>query len=237
MGLRLLLLLTICVALLWSDWTTTGVDAKKKKKSKKKKSKKRATTLSNDPMAEIEVDYTNEEDKDRKLRQLKAKMRADQPAEDDEEELERKKAALAAEEEGLRKNVLRAILTHGEFSKEKADALHKLGRNVYQQGKFEDVMEVAQGIVKIHEKIDGPEAMITAEALGNEASVAYRLGRKKQCRIAMERALYIIIKTHGIESKEVLLHQGKMLTFKMKDAQQLSGMSYEDYLEYLEDEL
>ena len=216
--------------MLFSVWTTIGVDAKKKKKSKK-------STSAHEPGAEIEVDYTNEEDKDRKLRQLRAKLKAKQPEEDNEEEQARKMAVFVGEEDGLRKNVLRAILNHGEFSKQKADALHKLGRNVYQQGKFEDVMEVAENIVKIHEQIDGPEAMITAEALGNVGSVAYRLGRKKQCRVAMERALYIIIKAFGADSKEVLLHQGKMMTFQIKEAQQLHGMSYDDYLEYLEDEL
>ena len=229
-----LLLVVIFSLLFLCNRLSTGVDASK---AKKKSQKKKTVKLANEPAAEIEVDYTDEEDKLRKLGQLKAKMKAEQPVGDNEEEIARKKAALAAEEDGLRKNVLRAVLNHGEFSKEQADALHKLGRNVYQQGKFDDVMEVAEHIVTIHEKIDGPEAMITAEALGNVGSVAYRLGRTKQCRVAMERALYIIIKTFGAESKEVLLHQGKMLTFQIKDAQQLSGMSHADYLEYLEDEL
>ena len=115
--------------------------------------------------------------------------------------------------------------------------MHILGRNVYQQGKFEEVATIATDILKIHETLDGPEALITAEALGNVASVSFRLGRKKPCELAMDRALHIMIQQYGAQSKEVLLHRGKMLTFQIANAdnQERTGMSYDAYLEYLED--
>jgi hypothetical protein len=217
--------------LVTSCWFSEVDGVKKTKKQKKKASK----TKKKDTNDEIKVTYANEEEKERKIRELREKFNTeDQP---DPVEQKKKNDALVAAEEGLRKNVYRAILNHGEFSKEKANALHILGRNVYQQGKFEEVVTIATDILKIHETLDGPEALITAEALGNVASVSFRLGRKKPCELAMDRALHIMIQQYGAQSKEVLLHRGKMLTFQIANAdnQERTGMSYDAYLEYLED--
>ena len=217
-----------------STWLPEVAGGKKTKKQKKKTSKPKKTSPTN-AKEEIEVTYANEEEKERKIRELREKFSMDD--QQDPTEVKKKMDALVAAEEGLRNNVYRAILNHGEFSKEKANALHILGRNVYQQGKFEDVATIATDILKIHETLDGPEALITAEALGNVASVSFRLGRKKPCELAMDRALHIIIKQYGAQSKEVLLHRGKMLTFQIPNAdnQERVGMSYNAYLEYLED--
>ena len=217
-----------------STWLPEVAGGKKTKKQKKKTSKPKKTSPTN-AKEEIEVTYANEEEKERKIRELREKFSMDD--QQDPTEVKKKMDALVAAEEGLRNNVYRAILNHGEFSKEKANALHILGRNVYQQGKFEDVATIATDILKIHETLDGPEALITAEALGNVASVSFRLGRKKPCELAMDRALHIIIKQYGAQSKEVLLHRGKMLTFQIPNAdnQERIGMSYNAYLEYLED--
>ena len=208
---------------------------KKKTKKGKKKTTKPTKSSSTKANEEIQVTYANEEEKERKIRELREKLiMDDQP---DPAEIKKKMDALVAAEEGLRNNVYRALLNHGEFSKEKANALHILGRNVYQQGKFEEVATIATEILKIHETLDGPEALITAEALGNVASVSFRMGRKKPCELAMDRALHIMIQQYGAQSKEVLLHRGKMLTFQIPNAdnQERVGMSYNAYLEYLED--
>ena len=208
---------------------------KKKKRKGKKKSSKRTSTVAVDGLGEVKIEYKSEDDKERQLRELTKNKKAEAAAEDDPEEQAKRLSKLVAEEDGLRQAVEQAIKKHGEFSREKATALHELGRNVYQQGKFEDVVDVAEDIVKIHEVLDGPEAFITAEALGNVASVAHRLGKKDTCRLAMERALYIMIKTYGAQSKEVLLHRGKMLTFQIPDGRESAGMSHEAYLEYLDE--
>ena len=219
-----------------SSWLPSVDGAKKTKKQKKKaiKAKKRDKSQTN-ANEEIQVTYATEEEKERKIRELREKLSMDD--QQDPAELQKQNEALIAAEEGLRKNVFRAILNHGEFSKEKANALHVLGRNVYQQGKFEEVATIATDILKIHETLDGPEALITAEALGNVASVSFRLGRKKPCELAMDRALHIMIQQYGAQSKEVLLHRGKMLTFQIANAdnQERRGLSYDAYLEYLED--
>lgn len=52
-------------------------------------------------------------------------------------------------------------------------------------------------------------------ALGNVGSVSFRLGRFQDCRVAMNRALHIMIMEYGDDSKEVLLHRAKMLTFQV----------------------
>jgi len=65
-------------------------------------------------------------------------------------------------------------------------------------------------------------------------AVSYRVNAKVDCELAMKRALYIIIRKFGDESKEALLHRGKMLTFGIADAETTAGLSYEEYLEELE---
>ena len=232
---RVRLVLAVFVLLLLLS-SVPGVDAKKKKKVKQGQKQRKTSTVEVNGLGEVTVEYKSEDDKARQLRDLTKNKKAEAAAvEDDPEEQARRLAKLVAEEDGLRHNVEQAIKKHGEYSREKATALHELGRNVYQQGKFEDVVDVAEDIVKIHEVLDGPEAFITAEALGNVASVAFRLGKKETCRLAMERALYIMIKTYGAQSKEVLLHRGKMLTFQIANGRESAGMSHEAYLEYLED--
>ena len=98
---------------------------------------------------------------------------------------------------------MRAELSAGKYSEERAKALHALGGNVYKQGRYEELLELSKEIVSIHEKLDGPESEKTAKALGNLGSVAYRVGNKKECAYAMDRALYIYLELFGEDSKEV----------------------------------
>lgn len=117
----------------------------------------------------------------------------------------------------------------GRISAEYATSLHKLGRSLYKQYSFKELFQVAKDIVEIHEKIDGVESLKTANALGNLGSAAYRIKNKRETDLAMNRALYILIKLYGNESKEVLLHRGRMLTFQIPYAETSSGLSYDDY--------
>ena len=65
---------------------------------------------------------------------------------------------------------------------------------MYKQKRYEDVFDISKEIVRIHEVIDGVEAAKTAMALGNVGAVAHRLGKKSECALAMNRALYIMIR-------------------------------------------
>lgn len=192
-----------------------GVSNKKKRRNKRKNK--------NDDIEEYPLVYNSEEEKASKLQEIKAGL--SDSAEGDETDY----VALETEEKELKKNLFRAILDYGEDSLEKAAALHGLGRNMYQQKKYDELVDAAQEIVRIHEGVDGRESLKTAQALGNVGSVSNRLGRTKECGIAMNRALYIMIKEYGDESKEVLLHRAKMLTFQISEGRDGPGLSYEDY--------
>lgn len=147
-----------------------------------------------------ELTYVDKEDFDSKIRKMKEK--SDNLFEVISPE---KRSEMEKEEFELRKNLIRASLNHGEISREKANALHILGRNLYKRGKYEDVLSISREITKIHEALDGPEHIKTADALGNVGATAFRLGFSEECELAMNRALYIIIKEYGPESKEVTL--------------------------------
>jgi hypothetical protein len=109
------------------------------------------------------------------------------------------------EERDLRIQLSLAKEQYGRISSKYANLLNQLGRTIYKQERYEEVLETAREIVKIHEELDGPESINTAKALTNVGSTANRLGKLKECEVAMNRALYIFIKEYGIESKEVRL--------------------------------
>ena len=72
------------------------------------------------------------------------------------------KTTLATQEIDLRKDLIRAMSNYGKVSAETASALHLLGRNMFEQQKYEEVIEASKQIVNIHEEIDGPESLNTA---------------------------------------------------------------------------
>jgi hypothetical protein len=146
---------------------------------------------------------------------------------------------LVEAEKKLKMDVVRAELNHGEFSSERAKALHALGGNMFRQQRFEDLLELSKQIVRIHETMDGFEAVMTGKALGNAGTVAHRLGLQKECELYMKRALYIMLHAGGFEenSRDVLMHRGKMLSFQIKDGETTPGISYDEYVDILEDEL
>lgn len=116
---------------------------------------------------------------------------------------EQEKLKFQQEEWRLRRELDKIRQTFGRMSQEHVNALHALGRNVYKQQRFEEVYNLANEIVAIHESLDGPEHVNTAKALTNIGSTAHKLGKSKECELAMNRALYIFIQTFGEDSNEV----------------------------------
>lgn len=151
------------------------------------------------------------------------------PLDDEENLTPDKRKTYSEEERKLRRELERVKTQHGRVSSQYVNVLHQLGRAIYRQERYEEVLETAREIVKIHEAIDGPEHINTAKALTNVGSTANRLGKLKECEVAMNRALYIFIKVFGQEAKEVLLHRAQMLTFQIPFAKTSSGLSYDDY--------
>lgn len=136
---------------------------------------------------------------------------------------------LEKAEAELKKKVQSATKAHGKDSHERANALHALGQNLYNQEKFTEVVDTAKEIVRIHEKRDGPESKKTADALGNLASVSFQIGDFVTCHYSMRRALHILLQLYPEESKEILVHRARMLTFQVPHAKIDRGLSYEDY--------
>lgn len=182
-----------------------------------------------------EVHFTSKDDLDTKIKNIKELKEKDAFLNEGMSSKELKE--LKDLEIELRKDVMRAELTYGEFSKERATALHKLGGNMFRQERFEEIYEIANQIVRIHEAVDGYEAEITGKAWGNIGTVAHRLGYGKECNLAMLRALYIMLLHKDPESRDVLMHRGKMLSFQVPDAESTTGLSHNAYIATTEDEL
>ena len=151
----------------------------------------------------------------------------------DDDLTEEKLASLKADEKDLRTNLIAAQVKYGDISREKAKALHKLGLNKYKQKNFDEAVTISQEILRITEQLDGVEHLNTALALTNVANALWVKGDTILCHTKMSRALNILIKVYGPESKEVLHHRGKMLSFQVPDAKYIEGLSYEDYLDEL----
>lgn len=186
---------------------------------------------------ETEVRFTSQEDLESKVNNLQQKKQKQKKGSYDEDLSEDEIAKLKEAEVGLKKKLKKASTTFGEMSHEKAKALHALGGNWFKQGRFNDLLQISKEIVEIHETLDGPEAEITGRALGNVGATAFRLKRARDCEYSMKRALYILLKIYGEDSKEALLHRGRMLTFHVPDAERTVGWSYNEYIDQLENEL
>lgn len=140
-----------------------------------------------------EIKYKNKNDLKKKLeKETKNRILAD---EDEISPSQKKK--LESEELNLKRDVMRSELNYGVDSIEKATSLHKLGRNMYQQGKYHDLKELSKEIVRIHEVVDGTDHVNVANALGNVGSLSFRIGDTRECEVSMQRALYILIEEHG----------------------------------------
>ena len=87
----------------------------------------------------------------------------------------KERKALEKEERKLKDSHDETIEDHGKDSKEYIASLHRLGRNIYQQGKFSAALEISMEIVDFHEKRDGVASNEAANALANVGAAANRV--------------------------------------------------------------
>ena len=141
---------------------------------------------------------------------------------------------LEKQEPGLRNAVTQAIEEYGESSKEKATALGRLGRVLYQLEKYAGLRSTAKEIARIEEHLNGHESQQLALALRNVGSVAYRLELHEESIAYMMRSLNIWLHHFEAESKEVTYHKSIMLTFEQQEEyiQHPLGMSYKQFKKY-----
>ena len=120
----------------------------------------------------------------------------------------------------------------GDASEEYAKMIHSLGRVVYKLERYEDAKRYALEIVRIYETLHGVDHYEMAKALGNVGSVSYRLQDMETCAKAMSRALDIILRKFDYDenSKEVLMHRAKMLTFGLDKEAGSMGISHQEYI-------
>lgn len=110
---------------------------------------------------------------------------------------------LRKEELGLRIKLRDIEEEFGVISEEYAAGLHRYGKNLHSQQRYDDLYTIAKEIVRIHEVLDGPEHYHTGRALDNLGTAAYRIKNQEECNTAMYRALHIFMKKFGEESKQV----------------------------------
>lgn len=227
-----LVLLSIVVALLLLG---SGAEAKRKKKKSlfKDRSKKGAEGARNSGSGggePEEIKFNSEEEKqeilDRLSKEKDAKKKlGEEPIPDKD------MAQYKADEKKLRKQLANAVLNYGNESKEKAEVLHKIGRVLFLQRRFEDCWNISEELLRISEIHDGPESLEIAKALSNHAQTAYRLKRMDECGLSAYRHLYIMRRHYNDESKEVVMARARLMQYGFKDGQQSKGLSHEEYLE------
>ena len=215
----------VLVLVLLLGQTHLGVDAKRRKKKAPV-----ATSAGADDGVET-ITFTDEEDKKRQLNELKLKSLESK----NKEKNDKARKKLVLEEESLRDAAARAGVRHGQESKERAFALHKLGRNLYLQDRFEETYEMSLEIARIHGVVDGKDSLRYADALGNVGSVANRMKDRGLCEAAMKRQLRILLDKHGVNSQEVLVQRARMLSFSISDGETSDGYSQEYFEEEMED--
>lgn len=174
---------------------------------------------------EIEEEIVQQDDINKKINTMNKNL--GEPQEMTDEEYEEFKIIKGKEQAEAMKNLYRAKANHGEDTRPVADALHRLGKVLYEQVKFEEAFEVAKEVLRIHTKLYGPDDEETMKALGNFGSVACRMNRQTVCDLVMYRMMDIAIKLYGKESKQALLQRGRLLTFKVPHGDKHEGIDQE----------
>ena len=173
------------------------------------------------------ITFTSDEDKIRKIEKLK-KLREIDGMNKELSELER--SELRTEERKLRKNVMKASLHFGDFSKEKATAMHALGRNLFKQGHYSHIYTLAWDILAIHEKLDGPDSMEYHRAITNVASTAWKIGEREPARILSRRQLGILQERGEDEGgKEIMMIRARLLSYQDPNGKEVAGLSHEEF--------
>ena len=227
-GKSALVKFVVVVLLLVMLISTEGKRKKKKSLFKDRSNKGKDSPKYQEPEVE-EIKYSSDEEKSEILARLQ-REHAEKANKRDERPSDEEMAKLKLEERELRSQLVNAVMAHGNLSKQKATILHKVGRNLFKQSRFDDTWDISQEILHIHETLDGPESFETALALSNAAQVAYRTGRRKECGYLSYRYLYIMLKEKGPESKEAVLARARLAQYHFPDGQTSKGMSYDEYL-------
>ncbi len=127
----------------------------------------------------------------------------------------------------------------GEYTRKYWEGLYMLGRNLFTQQNWAGARIVARKIVEVTEKVYGLEDSKTAQALANYGSTCFRTNEPAFGRVAMNRALNILINVNGENSQEVMSQRGKMLSHGMnkEEGEKGKGFTYEEYEDYIIDEV
>ena len=147
-------LICISVGILLISSHISPSDGSRNKKRKGRRGRKNIEAEVTDS-----IEYASETEKLIKLAELKNMVLMGGRSDQDGVTM---KTILATQEIDLRKDLIRAMSAYSDKSAETASALHLLGRNMFEQQKYDEVVEISAQIVRIHEEIDGPESLNTA---------------------------------------------------------------------------
>ena len=173
------------------------------------------------------ITFTSEEDKMRKMEKL-SELRGSDGKNKELTDFERQE--LENEEKQLRKNVLRASLHYGDISKEKAKAMHALGKNLFRQAKYSYIYTISWDILALHEKLDGPDSMEFHQAITNVASTAWKLGEREPARILSRRQLGILQEQGKDEAgKEIMMIRARLLSYQDPLGKEVPGTSHKEF--------
>jgi tetratricopeptide (TPR) repeat protein len=141
---------------------------------------------------------------------------------------------LQEEEMELFSNLEYMTEKFGLNSLERLESLDALGKFLYHQQRLEEIPKYGKEIVQIATHVHGRDHLQTAVALGNLASVYFKIGRLWECEAAMNRSLRILIDSYGANSPQVVRHRATMMKFGLhngRTSNENQGISYEEYEE------
>ena len=207
-------MLFVCILLLLC-FLIISIDAKKTPKQNKR---------------EEDVEVLTEDQLEEKIASMNKPDARSKAKEEKKKADERKK--LEKELVSFEKKAELAKDGFGDASEEYAKMIHSLGRVVYKLERYDDAKRYALEIVRIYETLHGIDHIEMAKALGNVGSVSYRLKDMKTCAKVMSRALDIVLRKFDYDenSKEVLMHRAKMISFGLDKEASSMGISHEEYI-------
>jgi hypothetical protein len=190
---------------------------------------------------ETEIKFKSEEEKNKIIEELAKEQLKGKKVEDKPAPVGEALQKLKKEEGQIRFGLseLKADPNEGEFTKKYWEGLYMLGRNLFSQNNWAEARIVARKIVQVTEILYGREDAKLAQALANYGSTCFRTNEFQYGRVAMNRALNILINIYSENSKEVMAQRGKMLSFGMnkEEGEKGKGFTYEEYEDYIIDDI
>jgi hypothetical protein len=148
------------------------------------------------------------------------------------EQSEDEKLKLNSKIPQLVEDVRFAVNNFGDVSMEKATALDKLGRVVFQLGKYEELLELSYEIVAIKEQLLGVDHVEVGAALRNIGTITGKLRLLDECRRVLLRALRIHKLHFRPGAREMAVLQAKMHQFGLGDEfLESEGTSFDEYMQ------